>query len=69
MSEYVAKFVVQEIAKRDGLETLLIDIRKIPIPITDAGESLKDPEFSATAIRVDALIIVVPEYNHGYLKF
>lgn len=66
MSEYVAKFVVEEVAKRDGVETQLIDIRKISIPTTDAGESIKDPDFSAAVMRADALIIVTPEYNHGY---
>lgn len=66
MSEHVAKFVVEKVTKRDGVETALIDIRKIPISITDAGESIKDPEFSATVMRADALIIVTPEYNHGY---
>lgn len=66
MSEYVAKFVVEEVAKREGVEIELIDIRQIPIPTTDAGEFIKDPEFSATVMRADALIIVVPEYNHGY---
>lgn len=66
MSEHVAKFVVEEVAKRDTVETELIDIRKIPISTADAGESIKDPEFSATVMRADALIIVVPEYNHGY---
>ena len=66
MSEHVAKFVVEEVAKRDGVETELIDIRKIQISTTDAGEAIKDPEFSATVMRADALIIVVPEYNHGY---
>jgi NAD(P)H-dependent FMN reductase len=66
MSEYVAKFVVEEVAKRDEVETELIDIRQLPISTTDAGESIKDPEFSATVMRADGLIIVAPEYNHGY---
>jgi NAD(P)H-dependent FMN reductase len=30
------------------------------IAIDDAGESLKDPEFSATMQRADGLIIVTP---------
>ncbi|WP_375494145.1 hypothetical protein [uncultured Nostoc sp.] len=30
----------------------------------DAGEPLKNPEFSATMERADGLIIVAPEYNH-----
>lgn len=66
MSEHVGKFVVEEVAKREGVETELIDIRKLPISITDAGESIKDPGFSATVMRADGLIIVTPEYNHGY---
>ena len=66
MSEYVAKFVVEEVAKRDGIETQLIDIRQLAIPITDAGESIKDPGFSELMLRADGLIIVTPEYNHGY---
>ncbi|MGA7954543.1 MAG: NAD(P)H-dependent oxidoreductase, partial [Gloeobacterales cyanobacterium] len=65
-SEYVAKFIVEQIAARDGLETELIDIRTMSIAINDAGESLKDPQFSATMERADGLVIVVPEYNHGY---
>lgn len=66
MSEYVAKFVVGEVAKRNEVETQLIDVRNIPLSTMDAGESIKDSEFSATVMRADALIIVVPEYNHGY---
>lgn len=66
MSEHVANFVVGEVAQRDGIETQLIDIRNIPLPTTDAGESIKDPQFSAAIMRADALILVVPEYNHGY---
>lgn len=65
-SEYVAKFLVEQVSKREGVETELIDIRNIPISITDAGESIKDPQFSATAERADGLLLVVPEYNHGY---
>ena len=65
-SEHVARFVLGEVAKRDGVETELIDIRDLNLPVTDAGESIKDPGFSAAVARADALIIVAPEYNHGY---
>lgn len=65
-SEYVAKFIVEQIAIRDDVETELIDIRNIPITTKDAGESIKDSLFSATVERADGLIIVAPEYNHGY---
>jgi NAD(P)H-dependent FMN reductase len=66
MSEHVAKFVFGEVSKRENIQTELIDIRNISLPINDAGENIKDAKFSETVMRADALIIVVPEYNHGY---
>ena len=66
MSEHVARFILAEVAKREGVETELIDIRELALPITDAGETIKDAGFSAMAMRADAFIIVAPEYNHGY---
>jgi NAD(P)H-dependent FMN reductase len=65
-SEHVARFVFEEFRKRAGVETELVDIREIKLPTTDAGENIKDPKFSQTVMRADALILVVPEYNHGY---
>jgi NAD(P)H-dependent FMN reductase len=66
MSEHVAHFVLGELSKRDEIETVLVDIRTLSFPITDAGEALKDAQFSALMTRADALVLVVPEYNHGY---
>jgi NAD(P)H-dependent FMN reductase len=65
-SEFVAKFIVEQLTEYNNVATELIDIRKIPIAIDDAGETIKDPKFSASMERADGLIIVVPEYNHGY---
>ncbi|HXM36796.1 MAG TPA: NADPH-dependent FMN reductase, partial [Pyrinomonadaceae bacterium] len=65
-SENVAGFVFGELQKRAGVESELIDIRALHFPTDDAGESLKDPGFSATVARADGLILIVPEYNHGY---
>jgi NAD(P)H-dependent FMN reductase len=65
-SENVARFLLEEVAKREGVETTLIDIREIPLTTRDAGEAIKDSGFSATVARADALVIVAPEYNHGY---
>lgn len=65
-SSNVAQFVHAEVAKRDGVETELIDIRDLPLTTTDAGEAIKETGFSATVARADALVLVVPEYNHGY---
>jgi NAD(P)H-dependent FMN reductase len=67
MSENVANFVFEEVKKREGVETELIDIRKLPfLTMDDEGEAIKDTGFSATVNRADALLLVVPEYNHGY---
>lgn len=65
-SENVAKFVFEQVKKREGVETELIDIRELNIPIDDEGEQVKDLRFSAACERADGLILVVPEYNHGY---
>jgi NAD(P)H-dependent FMN reductase len=65
-SEHVARFVHGEVAKRGGVETELIDIRRLSFASDDAGEALKDAQFSADMARADALVLVVPEYNHGY---
>ncbi len=65
-SEHAARFVHEEVGRRAGVETELIDIRELRLPTDDAGEAIKDPAFSATVDRADALVLVVPEYNHGY---
>ena len=65
-SENVANFVFGEVQKREGVETELIDIRDLKFPFDDAGEQIKDARFSETCERADGLIIVTPEYNHGY---
>jgi len=66
MSEHVARFVLAEVQKQAGVETELIDVRELNLSTTDAGEQIKDARFSATMERADGLIIVAPEYNHGY---
>jgi len=66
MSLHAARLVTQEVGKRAGVETELIDITDFPLPIDDAGEAIKDSGYSARMDRADALIIVSPEYNHGY---
>jgi NAD(P)H-dependent FMN reductase len=65
-SENVARFVFEQTKKRADMETELIDVRALPMKLDDAGEQMKDPKFSATIERCDGLIIVTPEYNHGY---
>jgi NAD(P)H-dependent FMN reductase len=65
-SAHPAHLVLEETKKRAGIETELIDVRALHMRLDDAGEEMKDPAFSATVERADALILIVPEYNHGY---
>jgi NAD(P)H-dependent FMN reductase len=65
-TENAAKLVFERTKDRAGVETELIDIRSLPFRLDDAGEQIKIPQFSATIARSDGLILVVPEYNHGY---
>ena len=66
MSRHVADFVFGKLAKLGGAETELIDVCELDLPTDDAGEAIKNPRFSAQMTRADAIIIVTPEYNHGY---
>src|SRR5450755_2483155 len=65
-SEHAARVVFEQTKKRAKVETELIDVRNLPMRLDDAGEQMKDPAFSATIERCDGLILVTPEYNHGY---
>src|SRR6266705_249215 len=65
-SEHAAHFVFDHVSKRSDIRTDFIDIRNIRLSIDDAGEAIKDSGFSATVAKADALILVVPEYNHSF---
>jgi NAD(P)H-dependent FMN reductase len=66
MSLHAARLVTQEVGKRAEVETELIDIAQMPLPTNDAGEAIKNSGYAAKMDRADALVIVSPEYNHGY---
>ena len=66
MSAHVARFVHREMEQRQGVETELIDIADVPMPIDGAGDAIKDPAFSERMNRADAIVIVAPEYNHSF---
>ena len=52
--------------KRPEIETELIDVRELKMTLQDAGEGMKDASFAEKMQRCDGLVIVTPEYNHGY---
>jgi len=65
-SEKVAKFMLQETIKAD-LKTEIIDVRDFRIESTDnTGEITQAKKLAEKIIKADGLIIVAPEYNHGY---
>jgi NAD(P)H-dependent FMN reductase len=66
MSLAAAQLMTDEIARRPSVTTDLIDIATLPLPVNDAGEAIKDPGYSEKMNRADAIVIVAPEYNHGY---
>jgi NAD(P)H-dependent FMN reductase len=66
MSAHVGHLLADEVAKQNGVETELIDICSLPLPTDDVGEAIKDNAFASKMDRADGLVIVSPEYNHGY---
>src|SRR2546427_12252459 len=62
----VARLRASELSRRPGIETELIDVARLPLRVDDAGEATKDPTFASQMNRADALVVVSPEYNHGY---
>jgi NAD(P)H-dependent FMN reductase len=66
MSAHAARFVFDQLRKRENITSELIDIGGLNLPIDDAGEAVKDPRFSTAMERADAIVIVSPEYNHSF---
>lgn len=67
-SEYVANWVSAKMRARDDIETRLFDVRDFDIPRDHYGTEIGHlfPEWRDAIIRADGLVIVTPEYNHGY---
>ncbi len=65
-SEKVAAFILS-MAKKHGLESEILDVRDYSPSFTDnTCSSGKTKELSEKIRKAGALIIVTPEYNHGY---
>lgn len=67
-SEHVAKWLFAEMESRDDIEARFFDVRDFKLPVDNYGMELKDdfPEWRDAIINADGLVIVTPEYNHGY---
>jgi NAD(P)H-dependent FMN reductase len=60
--------MITEIEKRPEIETRLFDVRDFDLRQDHYGTEIKDqyPAWREAIIDADGLIIVTPEYNHGY---
>jgi len=65
-SEKVARFMLEQ-AKEAGLDSEILDVRDYRVQATDNSVQIPAAEKLREKIRnADGLIIVSPEYNHGY---
>ena len=67
-SLFVAKWLVWQMEKRPEIRTRLFDVADFHLPHDDYGQGLKDsfPEWRDAIVQADGLVLVTPEYNHGY---
>ncbi|MGE0246571.1 MAG: NADPH-dependent FMN reductase [Pyrinomonadaceae bacterium] len=67
-SEHVAKWVFDRMQEREEIESQFFDVRDFDLPKDHYGMEIKGqfPEWRDAIIKADALVIVTPEYNHGY---
>ena len=67
-SVHVARWLHAVMSARPDIETELVDVADFSLPQGDYGTDIKDqfPQWRDTIVRADGLVIVVPEYNHGY---
>lgn len=65
-SEKVAHFMLEEI-KKEGIESSIVDVRDYRIEATDNTKKGSKARGLAEIIsKADGIVIVSPEYNHGY---
>ncbi len=70
-----ARWVVAELAKIDGIDVDLVDLRDHPLPEYDVPAPARTPRKYSTGViaqfaehidRADGFIFLTAEYNHGY---
>ena len=75
-SEKPAKWILQHLKKRDGIDTRLLDLRDFPMPFFDQPVTPATPgraaytnevvqRWTAAIAQSDGFVFVTPEYNYG----
>jgi NAD(P)H-dependent FMN reductase len=67
-SEDVAKWVFSKMQERDDIEPQYFDVRDFDLPQDHYGTEIGGdfPEWRDAILKAHGLVIVTPEYNHGY---
>lgn len=67
-SIFAARWLLEQMRQRDDIATHLFDVADFELPQRDYGQVVKGmfPEWRDAIINADGLVIVSPEYNHGY---
>jgi NAD(P)H-dependent FMN reductase len=67
-SMLAAKWLLGEMEERSEIRTTFFDVSDFVLPQDDYGQEIKAlfPEWRDAIIEADGLVIVSPEYNHGY---
>jgi NAD(P)H-dependent FMN reductase len=71
-SPKVARFVYSRLGDREGVETEVIDLQELKLPIMEERLRFRDDpppglvDFGGKMNRADSIVIVTPEYNNGY---
>ena len=68
LSEHVAKWVFSKMQEREDIEPQYFDVRDFDLPQDHYGMEIGGdfPEWRDAVIKADGLVLVTPEYNHGY---
>lgn len=67
-SESAAKWVFSKMKDRGDIDAIYFDVRDFELPRDDYGTKAAHlfPEWRDAIIKADGLVVVTPEYNHGY---
>ena len=67
-SENVARWVYKKMDEREDIQTQFFDVCDFEIPRAEYGTEIAFlfPEWRDAIIKADGLVVVTPEYNHGY---